>query len=379
MKFTISSTAMLGATVLIAKVINSKNPMPILGDIFCEVKDNQLTMVGGDGECSIRTNLELQTMEGEGMFCVDAGRLLDALRQISDQPLTITCCTESDYMFTIEHQDGQIHFLSESADEYPIIDEPLLTEPFELDGKRIADAIKRCLWSVCTQDLRPVMCGVHMCTVAKHNSLDIVASNGHTLVRNRLYGWEGEHQYDGKIEATIPTKAAKVMADTLTDGNVTLRFNESKCQVGNDRYTMTFRLIAENYPKYNSVIPSDNVFEASVDKIALKQSIQRVLPFAPNASELLQLHFDESYLRINSYDYDFSMGADDKLDVEMCNCESLNVGLKGSTLLKALSYISGASVLFKMKDANTAVLLEPDGQEEQTEVTILLMPMLLNN
>jgi hypothetical protein len=32
-----------------------------------------------------------------------------------------------------------------------------------------------------------------------------------------------------------------------------------------------------------------------------------------------------------------------------------------------------------MKDANTAVLLEPDGQEEQTEVTILLMPMLLNN
>jgi DNA polymerase III sliding clamp (beta) subunit (PCNA family) len=88
-----------------------------------------------------------------------------------------------------------------------------------------------------------------MCTVAKHNSLDIVASNGHTLVRNRLYGWEGEHQYDGKIEATIPTKAAKVMADTLTDGTVNLRFNENKCQVGNDRYTMTFRLISENYPK----------------------------------------------------------------------------------------------------------------------------------
>ena len=378
MKFTISSTAMLGATVLIAKVINSKNPMPILGDIFCEVKDNQLTMVGGDGECSIRTNLELQTMEGEGKFCVDAGRLHDALRQMPEQPLQVTCTTESDYMFTIEHQDGQIHFLAESADEYPIIDEPLPTDPFELDGKRIADAIKRCLWSVCTQDLRPAMCGVHMCTVAKHNSLDIVASNGHTLVRNRLYGWN-EHQYDGKIEATIPTKAAKVMADTLTDGTVNMRFNENKCQVANDRYTMTFRLIAENYPKYNSVIPSDNTIEASVDKIALKQSIQRVLPFAPDTSELLQLYFDESYLRINSYDYDFSMGAEDKLDVEICNCESLNVGLKGSTLLKALSYINGASVLFKMKDANTALLLEPDGQEEQTEVTILLMPMLLNN
>lgn len=368
---------MLGATVLIAKVINSKNPMPILGNILCEVKDNQLTMVGGDGECSIRTNLELQTMEGEGKFCVDAGRLLDALRQMPEQPLQVTCTTESDYMFTIEHQDGQIHFLAESADEYPIIDEPLPTDPFELDGKRIADAIKRCLWSVCTSDLRPVMCGVHMCTVAKHNSLDIVASNGHTLVRNRLYGWN-EHQYDGKIEATIPTKAAKVMADTLTDGNVNLRFNENKCQVANDRYTMTFRLIAENYPKYNSVIPSDPPLEAKVYKRDLVNSIKRVLPFTNDSSELLQLNFREDYLHIHGDDYDFSMGASDKIELDAAPGQQISIGLKGSSLLKALSYIDDESVVFNMRDATTAVLLEPDEQKD-TEVTILLMPMLIND
>lgn len=368
---------MLGATVLIAKVINSKNPMPILGDILCEVKDNQLTMMGSDSECSIHTNLELQTMEGEGKFCVDAGRLLDALRQMPEQPLQVTCTTESDYMFTIEHQDGQIHFLSESADEYPIIYAPLSTDPFELDGKRIADAIKRCLWSVCTDDLRPVMCGVHMCTVAKHNSLDIVASNGHTLVRNRLYGWN-EHQYDGKIEATIPTKAAKVMADTLTDGNVNLRFNENKCQVANDRYTMTFRLIAENYPKYNSVIPSDTPIEAVVDKRDLVNSIKRVLPFANDSSELLQLHFREDYLHIHGDDYDFSMGASDKIKLDTTPGQQISICLKGSSLLKALNYIDDESVAFNMRDATTAVLLEPDDQKE-TEVTILLMPMIIND
>ena len=379
MKFTISSTAMLGATVLIAKVINSKNPMPILGDILCEVKDNQLTMVGGDGECSIRTNLELQTMEGEGKFCVDAGRLLDALRQMPEQPLQVTCTTESDYMFTIEHQDGQIHFLSESADEYPIIDEPLPTDPFELDGKRIADAIKRCLWSVCTQDLRPAMCGVHMCTVAKHNSLDIVASNGHTLVRNRLYGWN-EHQYDGKIEATIPTKAAKIMADTLTNTYVNLRFNENKCQVCSDRYTMTFRLIAENYPKYNSVIPSDPPLEAKVYKRDLVNSIKRVLPFTNDSSELLQLNFRENHLHIHGDDYDFSMGASDKIELDAAPGQQIeiSIGLKGSSLLKALSYIDDEFVFFCMRDATTAVLLEPDEQKD-TEVTILLMPMLIND
>lgn len=379
MKFTIQSTAIEGAAILLSKVINAKNPLPILGDILCEVANNQLTMTGSDGECSIGTTLDLDTMEGEGRFCLDAGRLLTAARQLGNQPLTITCCTESDYMFTIEHQDGQIHFLAESADEYPVIDDITIVQQFDdIEGERIGAAIKRCLWSVASDELRPAMCGVHMCTVQKYYALDIVASDGHSLVRSRLrkIGIDSE----SKISAILPMKAAKILADTLEEGNISLRFSEDKCQVETYRYRMTFRLVDAAYPKYNAVIPSDNCIEACADKAALLRAIKRTLPFTTDTTMLLSLHFDSDILTVTGNDFDFSEGASDKISVDFASSAPLTIGLKGSTLAKALGYIENSKVIIQMKDASTAVLLVPETErEENTQVTILMMPMLLND
>lgn len=380
MKIQVSKSAIEGAAILTSKVINSKNPLPILCNILCEVADNKLIMTGSDGECSIGTTIELDAMAGEGRFCVDAGRLLAALRQIPEQPISITCTTESDYMFTIEHQDGQAHFPAEKSEEYPkLAEEKWHDEGFEIsESGRIGEAVKRCLWAVCTDDMRPVMNGVHIHTVAKYDALDIVASNGHTLVRNRLTEWN-THGYDGKIDATIPAKAAKVMADTLTDNNepMWLRFSDDKCEVETGRYAMATRLIDKPYPKYNSVIPSDNNIEAVVDRSKMTDAVKRVLPFASDASQMISLHFDDAELTVCGDDYDFSMGARDKVPVEFNSSEPLNIGLKGSTLQKALGYIRNLDVRIKMSDPSRAVLLEPK-EQPKTEVTILLMPMLLN-
>lgn len=373
----VSKSAIEGAAILTSKVINSKNPLPILGDILCEVADNNLTMTGSDGECSISATIELDAMAGEGRFCVDAGRLVAALREIPEQPLSITCTTESDYMFTIEHQDGQAHFIAENADEYPLLSVPDKWEQdYELMGDRIGEAIKSCLWAMCTDDLRPVMCGVHICTVAKHDALDIVASDGTKLVRNRLT--TPNIDTSSKLSATITAKAAKILADTLTEADtIAMRFGLGMCQVETDRYTMTFRLIDAPYPKYNSVIPSDNNIEAIADRSDLKAAIKRVLPFASNASQLLQLHFDLAQLTVIGDDYDFSAGARNKLNVEYNSSTPLTVGVKGSTLLKALGYIPNIEVVIKMSDPTRAILIEPKLQP-MTEVTILLMPLLIN-
>jgi DNA polymerase-3 subunit beta len=282
-------------------------------------------------------------------------------------------------MFTIEHQDGQIHFLAESADEYPVIDDIKIVQQFDdIEGERIGAAIKRCLWSAASDELRPAMCGVHMCTVQKYVALDIVASDGHSLVRNRLrkIGIDSE----SKISAILPMKAAKILADTLEEGNISLRFSEDKCQVETYRYRMTFRLVDAAYPKYNAVIPSDNCIEACADKAALLRAIKRTLPFAPDSSQLLSLHFEENDLTVSGDDIDFCEGARDIVDIDFSSLTPLTIGLKGSTLAKALGYIENSKVIIQMKDASTAVLLVPETErEENTQVTILMMPMLLND
>lgn len=379
MKIKVTKSAIESAAVILSKVINTKNPIPILGDILCEVHENVINMTGGDGESSITKCVELLDMEGEGDFCIDGGRLLAALRSIPEQPITITCTTEDDFMFTIQHQDGTMHFLAEHSEEYPVLaDEKWNDEGFELQSDRIGAAIKRCLWAVDADDLRPLMCGVHIGTVAKYDSLDIVTSNGAALVRTRLTEWNN-HGYNGKMDATIPAKIAKIMADTLTgEEPMRMRFSKNKCQIETDSYTMTCRLIEGAYPKYNSVIPSDNNIEACVDGSTLATAIKRTLPFAPDSSQLLSLHFFATELRVVSADYDFSEGANDRVAVDFNSSSPLAIGVKGSTLLKALGYIPNQGIRIKMSDPSRPVLLEPKDPWNNTEVTILLMPMLLN-
>jgi DNA polymerase-3 subunit beta len=175
-------------------------------------------------------------------------------------------------------------------------------------------------------------------------------------------------------------KAAKILADTLEEGNISLRFSEDKCQVETYRYRMTFRLVDAAYPKYNSVIPSDNCIEACADKAALLRAIKRTLPFTTDTTMLLSLHFDSDILTVTGNDFDFSEGASDKISVDFASSAPLTIGLKGSTLAKALGYIENSKVIIQMKDASTAVLLVPETErEENTQVTILMMPMLLND
>lgn len=378
MKFTISKLELEGAVVIIQKVIDNRNAMPILADILCDVKDNELTMTAGNGEYSIMLQRDIEDCDSAGKFCVNAAKLRTALSSLSDEPIVIEYA--EDVTVTLTHSTGSVHFAGDCADEYPVYQMPgMWTGNSELlEAGRLGDAINRCLWAADTNTLRPVMCGVHLCSVAKYNALDVVASDGKALVRTRLTG-EG-YDLDDKISVIIPTKIAKMLADTLNDDNpVIMRTSEGKMQIETDAYVLTFSLIDGNYPKYNSIIPSDNHIEALLDKSALATSIKRTLPFSPDATKMLTLHFEDSQLEIASSEPTFNEGATDIVACEYNCTDPFTIGMKGSTIAKALGYIDCHSVRLKMKHPTTAFLLEPENQYKDTEITILAMPMLIND
>ena len=75
----------------ICRVINSKNALPILGDVLCMVDEQQqtITMTGSDTEAWLTYRLALQGCEGGGRFCIGADLLRDALSELPEQPVTI--------------------------------------------------------------------------------------------------------------------------------------------------------------------------------------------------------------------------------------------------------------------------------------------------
>ena len=89
MRFNLSSTALSSRLLTLSRVINSKNSLPILDCFLFEVHDGQLTITASDSENVMRGTLNLESCEGEGNFAVNNHTILDAVKELPEQPLTL--------------------------------------------------------------------------------------------------------------------------------------------------------------------------------------------------------------------------------------------------------------------------------------------------
>ena len=118
MRFSVSSTALSSRLVALSRVINSKNSLPILGDFLFEIIDGRLHLTASDSEVMMKTSIELNETDGDGRFCVGNHDLLEAVKGISEQPISF----EVDWNSNIarnNYQNGQFSLPVENADEFP--------------------------------------------------------------------------------------------------------------------------------------------------------------------------------------------------------------------------------------------------------------------
>ena len=377
MKLIVSKTAIESAAVLLSKVINAKNALPILGDILCEVKQQQMVMTASDSEVIVTTTVPLDTMEGEGRFCVGATQLKDALSQLAEQPVTIIATTESDMRFTLQHSTGETYFPLESADEYPLPMGEKYNETLEdLKGEWLRDALKRSLWATADDDLRPIMCGVDF--ALKDGYLDIVASDGHVLVKSK-YNVIDKVALNRIGSFIMPKKVAKILGDVTGTDPVTMEWNDRWAHVHLWQCDITFRLIEGRYPNYDAIIPEDQPLTAIVPRAFMLNSIRKVIPFTTDncGSKLLRMSFESGKLTLTGEDCDFSMGATDTMTVDYPH-SPITIGVSGSRLLTIFAKLDGQEVCMNMTDTSRAMVIEPNEQQDDFDVLMLAMPMLLN-
>ena len=373
----IVNKALLGeAANLLARVINPKNALPILADVLFDVKDNEVTLTASDSEVTLSTTIGLDTMEGDGRFCVSAKDLSTALAELTDEKVTIIATLESDMRFTLQHNSGETYFPIDNADEYPLPKQEKVSEPVTLKGYQVKEALKRSLWATASDDLRPIMNGV--CFALKDGWLDIVTSDGHVLVKSHIDTVNGT-KITEEFRFTVPKKAATLLSGVLSGDPVSVSWNEHSCRMEFWPYTLDMRLVEGKYPNYNSIIPEDQPLEAIVPRAFALCSLKKVLPFSADTqgSHLLRLSLTKDRLKLTAEDFDFSKGSHDSFYVEYDGSD-IEIGVSGSRLAAVLSKINGGELVFGLSDPSHAITFEPKEQADGCDVLMLTMPMLLN-
>ena len=375
MRFTVSSSALSSKLNMLAKVIGSKNSLPILDCFLFQVANGEMSITASDSDNVIKSTLALTDHDGEGEFCVPNRVILDALKELPEQPLHFDVDAAGEAVaIKIVYQNGLYNFTGQSAEEYPrtqSMNDACTT--VSLPTEMLINNISRSLFATANDELRPVMNGIYFDLTA--DALAIVASDGHKLVRSKNFTIKSE----SPSAFNLPKKPASLLKNILSkDGDdAIIKFDDRSAEIQFTDGVMRCRLIDGRYPNYSSVIPN-NPNEVTVDRKGLQSALRRVLPFASESSQLIRFHIESGRFEVSSEDIDFSTSAKEQLSCEY-NGSPISIGFKGSSLMEILSNLTSDNIIIQLADPSRAGIIVPAEQPENEDILMLIMPMLLND
>ncbi|MBR3759237.1 MAG: DNA polymerase III subunit beta [Bacteroidaceae bacterium] len=374
MKFVISSTALFSHLQAIGRVINSKNTLPILDCFLLELNDGVLSLTASDNETTMATSLEVNESDGNCRFAINAKTILDALKEIPEQPLTFDF-NPNTLEILVQYMNGRYSVVAQNADEYPIpVTLGETAVHVEMEASTLLNGINRALFATADDELRPVMNGIYFDITTE--DITMVASDGHKLVRNKNFATKGNE----KAAFILPKKPATLLKNLLgkEQGSVSIDFDDRNATFTMPNYRMVCRLIEGRYPNYNSVIPQNNPHKVTIDRAILLSALKRVSVFSSQASSLIKLRLQDNQLVLSGQDIDFSTSAEESIN---CNYAGspMSIGFKATFLIDILNNISGQDVVIELADPSRAGVLVPAEQEENEDLLMLLMPMMLND
>ena len=374
MRFTLSSSALSTKLGILSKVINTKNSLSILDSYLFEIRGGQLIITASDNANMMRCYVALSDYEGEGAFCIPNRIIQAAVKELPEQPLTFEV-SSPDNSIKVIYQNGSYRVAGQSADDYPNL-QPIENDFTEISipASTLASNIQRTMFATANDELRMVMNGLYF--DLREDSLNIVASDGHKMVRNMIFSCKTTNP----SSFILPKKPAGLLRSVLDlndETEITVRFNSNNAEIKFTDGILSCRLIEGRYPNYSSVIPTDNPNIVNIDRKGLMSALRRVLPFASESTQLVKLRLSPNNLELSSEDLDFATAAHEDLVCDY-NGAQMSIGFKGSAIFDILNNLCSDNVSIELGDPSRAGVIRPAEQPENEDILMLIMPMLLS-
>ena len=372
MKFNVSSKALCNYASAVAKVINDKNALTILNNFYAELKDDVLILRGSNSENSLTARIPVNEAQGDGAVCIDASTLVNMLKQIPDQGITIEVANSLNT--TIEYSSGRFEFVALDGADYPRANEVQDGGiQFLCTGNELRKGVDYTLFATSTDDYRQQMMGIYF--DAKPDSLTFVATDTRKLVRYMT----NESAPGAAASFIMPPKAAAIVRNLFADDeSVKVTVTEKYAVFESENYLFQIQFIQGQYPDITRVIPRNNTLQLTVDRQTLLNAVRRVSVFVDPAHGLLKFRITPDYIDMKTEDTAAMNCARDRVPCSFTG-DTMDIGFSAPFLVEILSTITTDDVVINLSDPGRPGIFRPSENAEGTDLIMLLMPMTMGS
>lgn len=348
--------------------------MPILENFLFKVEPGKLTITASDGDTTMVTSVALDSVEGAGALVVNPKNLLDPLKEMPQQELTFDVDEENLEIF-VTYESGKFNFIAGNAKEYPV-QKPLEegANTFTLPAQVLLGGIQSTIFATADDDLRPVMNGIFF--DIREDQLIFVSSDSKKLVR--LINNSIKPGFAASF--ILPKKPANLLKNVIAKdaADATISFDSKSARIEVGDFMVSCRLIDGRFPRYESVIPKNNINKVTIDRQSLINVLRRVAVFANSATNQVKFDLQQDLITVSAQDIDFSVSATERISCSYAGTP-MAIGFRANFLVEILNTIASTEVEIQLSDPARAALIVPVENNENEDLLMLIMPMMLTD
>lgn len=372
MKFSVSSAELLRSVLTVQKAIPSKAAEAILEDYLFELEGTTLTITASDTEITLRTVLQVADVEQEGRIAVAAKQLTELLKELPDQPLTISNMNENS--FSCAWASGESVLPCFNPDDYPVIKSAGGEAwSISLSSQTLAEGIADTVYASSDDDNRPNMNSIFF--DIKPDGTTLVASDLQKLICFRTKAVKAACD----CSFLLNKRHANVVKSILgkEDEEVKVVFDSKYAEFSFAQTTAICCLVSGKYPDYNSIIPKNNTNVLTISRTQFLNSVRRITVCSPKASNHVKFEMTAGSIEISAQDLGLEIAAHEKVS---CSYEGddLSIGFRANHIIEILSNLSCENVIIRFADKRRSALILPDGDEDAVnKVFGIVMPIMV--
>ena len=278
------------------------------------------------------------------------------LRELPDDEVKIAIETDSG-LLKLSCQKIDYSLLISSAEEYPQVNFQNNVDPINLSTKNVLNIINKTSFAISNDETRINLNGIYFQRI--ENKLRSVAIDGHRLALLDILDFEYDNHALKNDGVIIPKKGImelKKLADSYPEEKLTLSIDESFMYIScKDEYFLNIRLIAREYPKYQTVIPSKTSHMIAIERNIMLDAVRRIKLLSNEKTNGIKCSFTSSELIITA-DHPSLGHAKETIQIEYAGPE-MEIGFNARYMVEALTVLNVNELIFEFNNGLRRALL----------------------
>ena len=363
MKFSINREVLLHPLQLVSGVVERRQVQPVLSNLLMVAKESELTLTATDQEVELTVRVSDVNIIDPGETTVPARKLVDICRSMSESAM-LTISQESKRL-SVSSGRFRSHLVTLPAIDFPNVPTSEIGVQLNIDSMQLLKLLDKTSFAMALQDVRFFFNGVLL--DLDGSRIRMVATNGQRLATTQG-DLETSHE---ATQIIIPRKGVNELVRLLNDlrlsggsgkDDAVLWFSENHLRVVIGQTELITKLIDATYPDYTIAIPRENDKTCLVNRIEVRDALQRTAILSNETYRDVRLSLDELKLFVHTNN-PLQEEAEEEVSIDF-EGEDLVINFNVDYLLNVLEKIEGEQVKMEFSDEKSpCVLTDPEDSD----------------